>query len=147
MFRRRPRNGSYCSIRSLQRVQILSELLQKKNKRFANVIPPHCELSSASQTLRQQYASSSLHWTFKTFVETAYCNSGKAIILLKPLKILFRDGTSRYRQWNSAICLADWWKRYKAGDTPNIFLSDQEAEALGLATYKRRLRKRLYLTI
>lgn len=135
---------------SLQRVQILSRLLQEEEQEIR-------ERNSAAlraflkllQTLRQQYASSSLHWTFKTFVETLrIAIQGESYYPPETLEdSVFVMGRLDTRQVEFRYLFFGGLveKDFPGQESPNIFLSDQEAEALGLATYKKAFAEAAYL--
>ena len=135
---------------SLHRFQILSAFLKEEQQAIR-------ERDSAAlraflkllQTLRQQYASSSLRWTFRTFVETLrIAVQGESYYLPEILEdSVFVMGRLDTRQVEFRYLFFGGLveRDFPGQGELNIFLSDQEAEALGLATYKKAFEEAAYL--
>ncbi|GAK59359.1 nuclease subunit B homolog [Candidatus Vecturithrix granuli] len=135
---------------SINRFQMLSAFLKEEQQAIR-------ERDSAAlraflkllQTLRQQYASSSLHWTFRKFVETLrLAVQGESYYLPEILEdSVFVMGRLDTRQVEFRYLFFGGLveKDFPGQGEPNIFLSDQETEVLGLATYKKAFEEAAYL--
>lgn len=147
---------------SLTRLQILPNLIQEKERavRDRDMIALQAVLR-VLKTLRQQYASSlrqaqwangepvEPRWTFRKFVDILHIAvQGESYYLPDILEdSVFVMGRLDTRQVEFRYLFFGGLveKDFPGQDAPNIFFSEQEAEALGLPTYKKTFEETAYL--